>query len=326
MRRINQIKLPKTYNFLDMPIVDVMSKPQQSWNKLLKDVNRKSKTASHKIAVDWTKYNNNDYLFTHTSIVASVATEDNNYHIIDPCDELVNANGNAWTNEVLPHCFKTFIGGENYLEHVQVKELSKGKILDAVLRPVTYIGKNNKKAKIFYCDILIATNRIHEAIVSRVMDGTLTTLSMGAIADYTQCSYCGKIISDEMDNCDHLEHRLGQYVTNYTTGKKHFVAELCGAINPKTNSFIEDSCYFIEASWVEQPAFKGAVLNHIVSEVNPNEFDQNQLNSKMAFLFDDVSKLAHLKVANKQSSIAIQLALQEIRKQRYNGIIEKIIT
>ena len=47
----------------------------------------------------------------------------------------------------------------------------KGLILDAVLRPVTYIGSNGKKADIFYVDLLVATNRKHKDIVKRIIAG-----------------------------------------------------------------------------------------------------------------------------------------------------------
>lgn len=65
-----------------------------------------------------------------------------------PVDELVNANGNAWTNRVLPYCFKTFIGDGNCRTHSDTRVFKGGKILDAVLRPVIHVGKNGKKANV----------------------------------------------------------------------------------------------------------------------------------------------------------------------------------
>jgi hypothetical protein len=58
---------------------------------------------------------------------------------------------------------------------------------------VTYVGSNGKTADVFYVDLLIATNRKHDDIVQRIINGQLTTLSMGATANVVQCSYCGKI-------------------------------------------------------------------------------------------------------------------------------------
>ncbi len=305
---------------MDFPVVDVMKNPKKDWGLILKDVHKNKRYAANKLGVDWQTYNNNDYMFTHTSIVASVATDSTNYRILDPCHELVNANGNAWTNEVLPGCFKSFIGGENYLEHLQIKSLSKGKILDAVLRPVTYIGKNGKKQEIFYCDILLATNRIHEQIVSRVKDGSLSTLSMGALANITQCSYCGQKFMGDDRECTHLENNIRGFLKDQNTSKQIYVAELCGSLD-HNNNYIEDSCEFIEASWVENPAFKGAVVNHVVS--NEEELEYNS-NIKKAFEFEDLSQLFNLKVANKNSYIAAKVAMHELRKQKYKGIINNI--
>jgi len=314
----------KRFAFLDMPIANVMANPQRDWGLIVADVNKNSRVAKHHMSVDWSKYNSNYYVFNHCSIVASVETEANNYRIIDPCDELVNANGNAWTNEVLPHCFRTFVGGENYYEHIQIPELSKGKILDAVLRPVTYIGKNNKKASVYYVDILVATARKHENIVSRVASGELTTLSMGAIANKCQCSYCGTITDDYTENCSHLNTKIGQYIID--KGKRYIVSELCGVIDGSGN-YVQDSCHFIEASWVEQPAFKGAVVNYMIN--NPIIDDKVKEvidNRDLTSLFsggDDI--LAQLKVADIWSMMAIRVAMRECRKDRYNGIINNII-
>ena len=114
------------------------------------------------------------------TIVASVSNEDNGYYIDPVCSPLVNNNGNAWTNPVLLATFRSFVGGENYLEHVQIPELSKGKILDAVIRPIRY--KNSKLAKdapVYYTDILVATERKHDKLCKRIAAGELGTMSMG---------------------------------------------------------------------------------------------------------------------------------------------------
>ncbi|MBR4315529.1 MAG: hypothetical protein IKP65_00965 [Alphaproteobacteria bacterium] len=78
--------------------------------------------------------------------------------------------------------FKTFIGGDNFLEHQQLPALSKGKILDAVLRPVKHhSNKYDEDADIYYCDVLVATDRKHENLIQRIESGELNTLSMGCL-------------------------------------------------------------------------------------------------------------------------------------------------
>lgn len=123
---------------------------------------------------------------THNcTIVCSVETEDNGYYIKSPCDELVNSNANAWSNPVLLSTFRSFIGAYNYYEHVQIPELSKGRVIDAVLRPVVYEGKKGGKANVWYCDILVQTDRIHIGLCRRIASGELSTLSMGCHLDGT---------------------------------------------------------------------------------------------------------------------------------------------
>ena len=134
---------------LDMPVATVLLNPRQEWSRLATGNGRMR--IARDLEVDWKQFTPDNYLFSHCTIVASVATEDNGFHIKPACNDLVNNNGNAWTNEVLLATFRTFVGGENYLEHVQVPELSKGKLLDAVLRPLTYTDKMGQTADIYYC-------------------------------------------------------------------------------------------------------------------------------------------------------------------------------
>jgi len=162
---------------LDLPFATVLTNPKQEWTRVASGPGRMR--LAHQMTVDWKEFTTDKYLFSHATIVASVDTEANGYHIKPACSELVNSNGNAWTNKVLLATFKSFIGGENYLEHVQVPELSKGKLLDAVLRPLEYVDSKGQKANIYYCDILVATNRKHKDLVKSIANGELTTMSMG---------------------------------------------------------------------------------------------------------------------------------------------------
>lgn len=79
-------------------------------------------------------------------------------------------NCDAWDRAVLLKSYPTFIGGHNFVEHVQVEELSKGRIIDAVARD---IGDS------VYVDILIATDRKHADLVHAIESGKMSTLSMG---------------------------------------------------------------------------------------------------------------------------------------------------
>jgi len=168
---------------LDLPVANILANPRSDWGMLTHGARVR---VARDIEVDWKKYNQSDYLFSHCSIVASVQVKDDGHTIIPACVELVNNNGNAWTNEVLLATFKTFIGGENYLEHLQIESLSKGKILDAVARPVEYKDEKGRKANIFYIDLLVATDRKHDDLVRKITAGELTTMSMGCFCSGTE--------------------------------------------------------------------------------------------------------------------------------------------
>jgi hypothetical protein len=142
-------------------------------------------------------FNPNDYLLTHATIIASVdvyepagvkmgsTIEDgfrvnrrySDYRIKAEADKFINNNMDAWNRRVLLASYPTFIGGHNFVEHVQVEDLSKGRIIDAVARD---IGES------IYVDILIATDRKHRDLVAAIENGKMGTLSMGCFLPGTQ--------------------------------------------------------------------------------------------------------------------------------------------
>ena len=214
------------------------------------------------------------YLLTHATIVASVDTyqpsnaklgshvEDGfrvnrkygNYRVHPKCDKFINNNLDGWERGVLLKSFPTFIGGHNFVEHVQLEERSKGRIIDAVARDV---GDS------VYIDILIATDRKHVDLVAAIESGKMGTLSMGCTVDGTVCTKCGHWAADETEMCPHIKYEKGN--TFYDEqGQIHRVAELCGHVSIDPDGGVQ----FIEGSWVGTPAFVGAVLRNIV-EVSP---------------------------------------------------------
>ena len=306
---------------LDMPIATVLMNPRQEWSRLASGCGRMR--VARNLEVDWGKFNQDRYLFSHATIVASVETEDDGYSIKPACNDLVNNNGNAWTNPVLLATFKSFVGGESYLEHVQIPELSKGKILDAVLRPLIYKDKEGRTANVYYCDILIANDKKHQSLCQKIASGELSTLSMGCLADFITCSRCGKVMGDNTPNCKHIEHELlSRFVDK--NGIERVVSELCGRSTLKNGVWVGDpkSVKFIEASWVERPAFYGAVLNHYVSELpksasNILEFPTEKLHLAM----EDIFKL---RVADKSGMLVLRVAQAEIARRMREDRLWKI--
>lgn len=220
------------------------------------------------------------YLFTHCTIVASVDTEVvpgaktgssvkvgsttinrpyNDFYIKPECSQFVNNNGDSWSRDVLLASYRSFIGAQNFQEHVQIEEQSKGRIIDAVARD---IGDS------VYIDILVATDRKHAQLVSQIESGQLGTLSMGCTTEFTLCSQCGNFAVDETQLCEHIKYgKLNTFMDD--SGKKRVVAELCGHKDYSKNGGVT----FIEASWVAVPAFTGAVMRNILS---PEEVSAKQ--------------------------------------------------
>lgn len=211
------------------------------------------------------------YMLSHCTIVASVDTEAQDgddlgkiffegqeidrrypdYLVTVPTSQYINNNFDAFERKLLLASFKTFVGGENYVEHVQLPELSKGKIIDAAARD---IGDS------IYIDILVATHRKHADLVRSIGAREMTTLSMGCQVQYTICSRCGNVAEDELQMCNHIRFMKGNTFID-DLGRKRKIAELCGHIATGPGSV-----RFIEASWVRNPAFTGAVLRNILDD------------------------------------------------------------
>jgi hypothetical protein len=222
-------------------------------------------------------FNPEDHLLTHATIVCSVdavevpgvktgAVEEDgqkvvrtytDYRIQPTCDKFINNNLDAWSRDVLVKSYRTFIGAHNFVEHVQIEELSKGRVIDAVARD---IGDS------VYIDILIATDRKHVDLVAAIESGEMSTMSMGCSVDFTICTKCGHVAADETEMCKHVKYEKGNFFHD-DQGQKHRVAELCGhsALDPT------GGVQFIEASWVATPAFTGAVMRNIIKPQDMSE-------------------------------------------------------
>lgn len=211
-----------------------------------------------------------DFLLTHATIIASVDTfapvgvktgaqlvdgfqvnrKYPDFRITAATDKFINNNNDAWARNVLLKSYQTFVGGHNFVEHIQVEELSRGRIIDAVARD---IGDS------IYVDILIATDRKHADLIQAIENHRMNTLSMGCTVDGTVCSKCGHWAADETEMCPHIKYEKGNTFFD-EQGRQSRVAELCGheSIDP------HGGVHFVEASWVEQPAFTGAVLRNVL--------------------------------------------------------------
>lgn len=244
------------------------------------------------------KYDPEKWLLSHCSIIAAVDVEEakesksdyKDYLIKPEYSKYVNNNGDAWTKALLAKTYRTFIGSNNYLEHIQIPELAKGKVIDAVLREVP-IGKDKagKDITTYYVDILVATERKHKDLVRKIEAGELRTLSMGCKIAFSICTKCGNKAVDEAQACDHVRYEKNN--TFYDEmGTQRKVGELCGHISDG------DSVTFIDASWVANPAFTGAVVRNVV---NPPEDIMAKIKDAEKKNAYEYQELDFLKAANK---------------------------
>jgi hypothetical protein len=228
-------------------IVDRIQPDQ--WLKTIEKHPGKIVRASSK-KIPLSEYPPDQYLFSHSCIVSSVDHDSRiPYYITPETAHLVNANGDAWTRGVISGTYQTFIGAPNFHEHVQVMSLRKGWILDATVREVP---------NSLYVDILVATDRKHKELVASIESGLMKTMSMGALVQYTTCTRCGNISKSEDDSCICIRAMKGQTFID-PFGTRRIIAELCGdAQDLQSNRFIE-------ASWVKDPAFKGAITRALLN-------------------------------------------------------------
>ena len=306
---------------LDVSLAQTLHDPKNEWNRISAGRVR----VARDIKVDWKQYNQDRYLFSHCTIVSSVNVEENGYHIDPVCSPLINNNGNAWSSPVLLSTFRSFVGGENYLEHVQIPELSKGKILDAVVRPIKYRNaKLGKESQVYYVDILVATERCHNDLCGRIASGKLSTLSMGCLANWVQCSQCGAVLGDNQPNCSHISNELLQPFVD-ENGVTRITAELCGrAMKSDNGNWVgdPDSVKFIEASWVENPAFEGAVLNHFLGDIPKAAAKILDLSSPM--LAQTMEELFRMRVADSRGMMALRVACAEINRRKRQDMSSRV--
>jgi hypothetical protein len=215
------------------------------------------------------KFDPNDFVLTHCTIVASVDVENVNvktgdfkesgskllrrwtdFNITPETIKYINNNNDSFERKVLAKAFPTFIGGHNFQEHVQLEEQSKGRIIDAY-------GRNIGDS--LYIDILVATDKKHTELVRSIQSGDLGTLSMGCKIEHSTCTKCGNVAKDETEMCRHILYEKGN-IFHDDKGVKRKIAELCGHHSEDPYGGVE----FIEASWVKVPAFTGAVMRNIL--------------------------------------------------------------
>jgi len=246
-----------------------------------------------------------DYLFSHATIMSSLSVDDNvEYYITPKTSKMLNANGDGWETKLLKIAYSTFRGAYNYLEHHQVPADKKGWVVDAISREVEIEGEK----PVIYIDLLVATEKKHEDLIARIESGQLNSMSMGCKVSYTYCSKCGNKAKDEVDLCEHIRYQKGN--TFYDeNGVQRVIGELCGHYSDPS------SVEFIEASWVADPAFKGAVKRNFIPIIS------NVSIPKKANKFDEIS-CDLIKVAKNLQKMAQEEEKQDDLEKKQEEAID----
>ena len=250
----------------------------------------------------------NQFLLSHATIVASVDAyapkgsktgrhmnrgvqidiKYPDFRIKPECHEIINNNGDAWERSLLLATYRTFVGSANYVEHIQLPELSKGFIVDAVARD---LGKS------CYIDILVATDRKHQKLIQDILSGSISAMSMGCISLFTICTKCGNVAVDDSMICPCIAFDGKGNKYSDEEGIEHPISELIGHVS------VPNSNQFIEASWVRNPAFRGAVRRQILNPDMTNIASQLSESGAIYELrrdlidLDGLKKVASIKVS-----------------------------
>lgn len=305
---------------LDFSLSRVLIDPVREW----KNISRSSIRIAKDVKLDSIRFEQDRYIYSHVTIVSSVVVEANGYYIDPVCSPLVNNNGNAWSNQVLLANFRSFIGAYNYQEHLQIPALSKGKIVDAKIRPVKFFNSDlNKTADVYYVDLLVATDRKHTLLCNDIASGKMSTMSMGAVCPWVQCSCCGIVLGDSDENCVHLDSQLLRTFKD-KDGVLRVISELCGRCILVNGVLVGDpnSVKFIEASWVENPAFEGAVLNHFLSEIPKEAKSILALNT--ASLEESLESLLRTRVADRRGMTVLKVVIEEVNRRKREAMVKEV--
>jgi len=187
----------------------------------------------------------NNYIYIHTTIMASVDLEpESDYYITRATEKYINTNGDSWIRDVLLKDYRTFVdSGIVYVEHDQNPENAKGKVLDAIARDM---------GDTILVDLLFCVDKRHADLVHNIETGLANAVSMGCTTKYTICSICGNVAHDEKEYCNHIKNQKNQMV-KCADGIYRKVCELC----------FENTFY--DCSIVANPAFAGAVFRKLVA-------------------------------------------------------------
>ncbi len=171
------------------------------------------------------------------------------YTVVRAISARVNQNYDGWPSEELKKAYKTFIGKPCFVNH-ENHDPTKAR---GVVVASRYVENGADR----YVEVVqeIDAQRFPK-LAHEIKTGGMDSVSMGAEAGFTICSYCYNKATDLHDMCDHVRNHKGKTLTRFDkrTGKKEdvLVFESCHKIS------------FFELSYVFEPADETAVASKVV--------------------------------------------------------------
>ncbi|AEL98334.1 hypothetical protein LINSTU_97 [Mycobacterium phage LinStu] len=171
------------------------------------------------------------------------------YTVVRAISARVNQNYDGWPSDELKKAAHTFIGKPVFVNH----ENYDPKKARGVVVAARYVENGNDK----FIEVIqeIDAKRFPK-LAHEIRTGGLDSVSMGAEAGFTICSYCGNKATDVPEMCDHVLYHKGERLPrhNRKTGKVEDV-------------LVHESCHkisFFELSYVFDPADETAVASRVL--------------------------------------------------------------
>lgn len=171
------------------------------------------------------------------------------YTVVRAISARVNQNYDGWPSEELKKSYKTFIGKPVFVNH-ENHDPTKAR---GVVVAARYA--ENGMDKYIETVMEVDAGRFPK-LAHEIKTGGLDSVSMGAEAGFTICSYCHNKATDLHDMCEHVQLHKGKTLSRLDrkTGKREeiLVFESCHKIS------------FFELSYVFEPADETAVASKVV--------------------------------------------------------------
>lgn len=233
------------------------------------------------------------------------------YTVVRAISARVNQNYDGWPSEELKKSYKTFIGKPVFVNH-ENHDPTKAR---GVVVAARYVENGMDK----YVEVVqeIDAGRFPK-LAHEIKTGGLDSVSMGAEAGFTICSYCHNKATDVPDMCDHVLNHKGKTLTRFDkrTGKKEdvLVFESCHKIS------------FFELSYVFEPADETAVASKVVvaglnkesGDDDFNPYDKNHYHISL-LPTEDIKKIVQQGPGHPDYDLAVR-HLQDRRDEIQRGI------